>query len=44
MQLTLETIRQSRRSNSERVADRRSLSSSSLTVDSFSIYVSLAGM
>ena len=34
MQLTLATITQSRRSNSERVADMRSLSSSSLIVAS----------
>ena len=43
MQLTLATMMQSRRSNSERVAESRSLLSSSLIVASFSIYVSLDG-
>ena len=37
MQLTLATITQSRRSNSDLVADSRSLSSSSLMVASFSM-------
>ena len=40
---TLATMMTSRRSNSDRVADRRMRSISSLIVDSFSMYVSLAG-
>ena len=44
MQLTEETMIASRRSNSERVAERRSLSSSSLIVASFSMYRSPEGM
>ena len=41
---TLATIRTSRRSNNERVADSRMRSISSLTVASFSMKVSVAGM
>ena len=44
MQLTLATIKQSRLSNSDLVAAKRSLLRSSLIVASFSMYVSLAGM
>ena len=40
---TLATINTSRRESSERVADRRSLSISSLIEDSFSMYRSLPG-
>ncbi len=40
---TLATMMTSRRSKSDRVADRRMRSISSLIVDSFSMYVSLAG-
>ena len=40
---TLATIRTSRRSNSERVAESRIRSISSLVVASFSMYVSVAG-
>ena len=43
MQETLATITTSRRSNSERVADRRIRSISSLIVASFSMYESVAG-
>ena len=43
MQLTLATITTSRRSKSDRVAERRMRSISSLIVASFSMYVSLAG-
>ena len=44
MQDTLATIMTSRRSNSELVAEWRSLSISSLMLESFSIYVSEDGM
>jgi hypothetical protein len=44
MQETDETIMASRRSKSERVAERRSLSSSSLMVASFSMYRSPEGI
>ena len=40
---TLATMMTSRRSKSDRVADSRMRSISSLMVDSFSMYVSLAG-
>ena len=43
MQDTLATITTSRRSNSDRVAERRIRSISSLTVASFSIYESVDG-
>ena len=43
MHETLATMITSRRSNSERVADSRMRSISSLIVDSFSMYVSLDG-
>ena len=43
MHETLATITTSRRSNSERVADRRMRSISSLIVASFSMYESVAG-
>ena len=43
MQLTLATMMTSRRSNSDRVADSRIRSISSLIVASFSMYESLAG-
>ena len=43
MQDTLATIRTSRRSKRDRVADRRMRSISSLVVASFSMYVSVEG-